>query len=192
MWTRRRRMWTGRPVRCGWLTEARGLAGGGSAAPGGCVVVRDQRHQRPRHPRGGTRRPAPAPAADGRRRPSCPWCSPAAPPAACGAQAARLRGLPSPTNAPADVGVRRWCRGRAARASGVWWWRRPGRAARRAGRAGRRTAGLRAGRPAGRTAVVFSGQGSSGRGWAVSCMAGSRCSRSAFDEVCGRSGVADW
>ena len=70
-WTSRRRMWTGRPGAVELLTEARAVAGDRPSAPGGGVVVRDQRHQRARDPGGRARRRA---RAGGRAEPVAGAC----------------------------------------------------------------------------------------------------------------------
>ena len=68
--TSRPRTWTGRPGQVRLLTEPVPWPAGRPAAPGRGVLVRDQRHQRPRHPGGGPgcRRTAPPAAGAGRGR----------------------------------------------------------------------------------------------------------------------------
>ena len=158
-WTRRRRMWTGRRARCELLTEADGVAGDGSAAAGGGVVVRDQRHQRPRDPRAG----AVAGGAGRRTAAAAPGVGAvggvgASPRPRCGRRRRGSAALRDGRRAAAGRRRRsRWRRRGRRSSTGRSSWPRPdgcwpGRGGRRSG-CGRRVA-----RP-GRTALLFTGQG---------------------------------
>ena len=89
------------------LTEARAVAGGGPAAAGRGVVVRDQRHQRARDPRAGDPVDRVAGRAAGRRAGRwCRGCCRAGRAEALRAQAARL----AVVRRTAVRACRRWCR----------------------------------------------------------------------------------
>ena len=194
-WTRRRRMWTGRPVR--WAAgRGHAVAGGWSAAAGGGVLVRDQRHQRPRHPGGGrTGRTADGgergTAGCGRAgRSSVPWLLSAKTEAALRAQAQRLAGFvaeqPDADCGPVIVAGRWRAPGRCL-SIGRWWWPGTGRRWstvwprwRGTGPAAAVVSGVAGAGDRGGPVFVFSGSGRrSGSGWVRGCggVAGVRARR---------------
>ena len=155
------------------LTEPTRVAGGGPAAPGGCVVVRDQRHQRARDPRAGARRcEAPAERAGGGAPAVVPWVVSAKTAAAlrrAGGAAAVARGR----RRTASGGRRRsrWPTG----AVGV---RAPGGAAGRSAEALSAEAGSGCGAVEGRLACAVHRAGCAAAGDGPGAVrAGSRCSR---------------
>ena len=163
------------------------LAARRAPAPGGCLVVRHQRHQRARDHRGRppelarwsrAEEPGDRPSAE---LPVVPWVLSGRSPQAAAGAGRTLAALPRRRGrSPGGCRVRRWRRPARRWTTGRWCWaptgercalgRRPrcraGDAAVVSGVAGEGADG----------AVMFTGQGASGSGWAGSCTTGSRCS----------------
>ena len=182
------------------LTEAGALARGRAAAPGRGVLVRDQRHQRARHPGRGPGRRGRRRRRGGARRagrwPPGRWCRGwcrARTAAGLAAQAGRLAGVPGGPAGPGPgrCGLVAGDHPVGVRAPGRGHWRGPGGADGGAGRGGGGRARRRGWSPGRLRPAAGCGSGScspvraaSGPGWARSCTRRPRCSRPAFDRAC--------
>ena len=106
---------TGRPARSTLLTEPGRWPETDRPRRAARLLLRDQRHQRPRDPRAGARAARPPSRQDEARARRCPGCCPARSPRRCARRPRRLRGSPEPTPTlrPGRRRARRWLDPRA-------------------------------------------------------------------------------